>query len=170
MNTAAQGRQQAARRRRERVQNIIDNTQRAGGSLTVSAIARAASVDRSYLYRHPDLLQRLHQHQAVPTVSVDPGPSHASLRTELANAQARAKRLHDRVQLLERRLSELLGEQAWRESGLGAPLDVEALQHANTDLQERNLALVAQLDERDRDLAAARAANRELMIRMNSAS
>lgn len=167
MNTAAQGRQQAARRRHERVQAVIDNTRRTGGDLTVSAIARAAGVDRSYLYRHPDLLQRLQQQQAVPTASSGPGPSHASLRAELANVQARAKRLHDRVALLEKRLSEVMGEQAWRDSGLGAPLDIEALQHANTELQQRNATLSAQLDERDRELAAARAANRDLMIQLN---
>lgn len=49
----------------------------------------------------------------------------------------------------------------------GAPLDVEALQHANTELQQRNVTLAAQLDERDRELAAARAANRDLMIQLN---
>ncbi|MDI1461053.1 hypothetical protein QEZ54_08760 [Catellatospora sp. KI3] len=62
----------------------------------------------------------------------------------------------------------MVGVNAWRESGLGALLDIEALQHVNTELQQRNAALVARLDERDRDLAAARATNRDLMIQMNS--
>jgi hypothetical protein len=32
-----------------------------------------------------------------------------------------------RIQQLEKRLSEILGEQAWRQSGLGAPDDIEQL-------------------------------------------
>jgi hypothetical protein len=47
-------------------------------------------------------------------------------------------------------------------------LDIEALQHANAELQQHNAALSAQLDERDRALTAARATIRDLMIQMNS--
>ncbi|MBV1856373.1 hypothetical protein [Catellatospora tritici] len=169
MNAAGSGREHAALRRRETVQATIEHARRHGGDLSVSAIAPAVGVDRSYLYRHADLLHRLQLAQ-TGTITAHTGPSlsNISLQAELANTRARAKRLHDRVQLLEGRLSELMGEHAWRESGLGAPLDIEALQHANTELQQRNAILVAQLDERDRDLAAARATNRDLMIQMNS--
>lgn len=72
-----------------------------------------------------------------------------------------------RVQQLERKLSSLLGEHAWRESGLGAPDDLDELKQQNADLEQRIVDLRLQLDERDQDLAAARSANRELMARLN---
>ena len=61
------------------------------------------------------------------------------------------------------RLSELLGEQAWRASGLGAPTDIDQLQQRIVTLEQQVVDLRLQLEERDQDLAAARAANRELM-------
>ncbi len=69
---------------------------------------------------------------------------------------------------LEQRLSDTLGEQAWRESGLGAPADIDALNHKITSLEQQVLDLRSQLGERDQDLAAARAANRELTGRINT--
>jgi transposase len=73
---------------------------------------------------------------------------------------------HRRVQL-EHRLSHALGEHAWRESGLGQPDDTGQLRQQITELTEDNQQLRAVLAERDQDLAAARAANRELMTRIN---
>ena len=73
-----------------------------------------------------------------------------------------------RVQQLERRLSGLLGEHAWRESGLGAPDDLDELKQQNADLEQRIADLRLQLDERDQDLTAARSANRELMAQLNT--
>ena len=74
----------------------------------------------------------------------------------------------DRVQQLEKRLSQALGEQAWRESGLGAPADIDTLNQKITHLEQQVIDLRLQLDERDQDLAAARAANRELMAQLNA--
>ena len=68
-----------------------------------------------------------------------------------------------RTQQLETRLSELLGEQAWRATGLGAPTDIDQLQQRIVTLEQQIVELRLQLEERDQDLAAARAANRELM-------
>ena len=73
-----------------------------------------------------------------------------------------------RIQQLETRLSELLGEQAWRESGLGAPTDIDQLQQRIVTLEQQTVELRLQLEERDQDLAAARAANRELMTQLNA--
>jgi hypothetical protein len=56
-------------------------------------------------------------------------------------------------------LSGLLGEHAWRKSGLGAPFDLDELKQQNADLEQRIADLRLQLDERDQDLAAARSAN-----------
>ena len=73
-----------------------------------------------------------------------------------------------RVRQLEKRLSEALGEQAWRESGLGVPADIDALSQQVTHLEQQAIDLRLQLEERDQDLAAARAANRELMAQLNA--
>ncbi len=52
-------------------------------------------------------------------------------------------------------------------SGLGAPADVETLTRQVTELQQHILDLRSELAERGEDLAAARAANRELMAQLN---
>ena len=70
---------------------------------------------------------------------------------------------------LEKRLSEALGDQAWHESGLGAPADTDALSQQITHLEQQAIDLRLQLEEQDQDLAAARAANRELMAQLNAA-
>jgi chromosome segregation ATPase len=77
-------------------------------------------------------------------------------------------RIAARTQQLEKRLSELLGEQAWRATGLGAPTDIDHLQQRIVTLEQQVVDLRMQLEERDQDLAAARAANRELMTRLNT--
>ena len=90
------------------------------------------------------------------------------MQADLLNAQQRAARLAGRVQQLEHRLSDLLGERAWRESGLGAPVGIDTLEQQNLALEQHIVDLRLQLEERDQDLAAARAANRELMAQLNA--
>jgi chromosome segregation ATPase len=94
----------------------------------------------------------------------------ASLQADLLAAHERAARLTARVQQLEKRLSETLGEQAWRESGLGAPADIDALNQKIAFLEQQAADLRLQLEERGDDLTAARAANRELMAQLNAAA
>jgi len=124
-----------------------------------------------FLYRHRDLLERIHALEGVPPPA-DPSAAatvtRASLLADLLAAHERALRLNTRVQQLERRLSEALGEQAWRESGLGAPADTDALQQKTAHLEQQLVGLRLQLEERDEDLAAARAANRELINQLNA--
>jgi hypothetical protein len=60
-----------------------------------------------------------------------------------------------------------MGEQAWRESGLGTPADQEELQRQVSRLEQANTELSARLEERDAELEAARAANRELTRALN---
>ncbi|MEV7440537.1 hypothetical protein AB0O22_05175 [Streptomyces sp. NPDC091204] len=91
----------------------------------------------------------------------------ASLQADLANALERNSRLTLRVRQLERRLSESLGEQVWRDSGLGASVDIDQLQRQITTLLQQVVDLQGQLDERTEDLQAARAANRELTRALN---
>lgn len=165
---ALRGRQADSARRRDRVAAAISTAAAAGQEISVAGIARAAGVDRTFLYRHRDLLEQVHASQAQPPATgTGPAVSSASLQADLLNAQHRAGRMAARVQQLERKLSSLLGEHAWRESGLGTPDDLDELKQQNADLEQRIVDLRLQLDERDQDLAAARSANRELMARLN---
>ena len=168
------GRQADSARRRQRVLDTIGKMAAAGEEISVAGIARAAAVDRTFLYRHRDLLEKIHAVEAAPPASGDgspgPGVTRASLQADLLAAHERALRLTARIRQLEKRLSEALGEQAWRESGLGAPADIDALNQKITYLEQKAADLQLQLNERDQDLSAARAASRELMTRLNTRS
>lgn len=167
---ALRGRQADSARRRARVIQAISAATTAGQEISPTSIARAAGVDRTFLYRHRDLLEQVHVGQANASALAGawPAASSSSLQADLLNAQQRATRLAARVQQLESRLSALLGEHAWRESGLGAPADIDALKHHNHALEQQITDMRIQLGERDQDLAAARAANRELMTQLNA--
>jgi chromosome segregation ATPase len=164
------GRRDDSMRRRQRVLATLDQAAAAGDPITTSGIARAAGVDRTFLYRHRDLMEKIHALQADPVPGEHTGPTvtRASLQADLLAAHERAARLNARIHQLEKRLSEALGEHTWRESGLGAPADIDTLHQRIGQLEQRNLDLQHQLAERDEDLAAARAANRELMARLNT--
>jgi hypothetical protein len=166
----AEGRRADSARRRQRVIAAINRAVTDGTEISVSAIARAAAVDRTFLYRHRDLLAKVHATQVGPPAANGTGPAvtRASLQADLLAAHERALRLHARIQQLEKRLSEALGDQAWRETGLGAPADIDALGRKITDLEQQIADLWLQLEERDSELAAARAASRELMAQLNA--
>ena len=166
----ADGRRADSARRRQRVIAAINRAVTDGTEISVSAIARAAAVDRTFLYRHRDLLGKIHATQAGPPGDGGAGPAvtRASLQADLLAAHERAIRLAARVQQLEKRLSETLGDQAWRESGLGAPADIDTLT-PDHHLEQQAIDLQLQLEERDEELAASRAANRELMAQLNAA-
>ena len=167
-----EGRQSAAARRRQRVGHAIDSARRSNADLSVAAIARAAGVDRTFLYRHRDLLAQLHAAQTDARNPADAArstsaASRASVEADLANAQGQLTRQAKHVRQLEHQLSQLLGEHAWRQAGLGPPADVDELQRRVTHLEQRLVDLQEQLNERGQELAAARAANRELMANLN---
>jgi transposase-like protein len=141
-----------------------------GSDVSVAAIARHAGVDRTFLYRHRDLLGQVHAQAAEPPTA--PGGrgsalSRASLQADLLAADARIARLAAQVRRLEARLSEVLGEQVRRESGIGGPEDTEQFKARITTLEQQVIDLELKLQERDDDLAAARAANREPMAQLN---
>ena len=167
------GRQADSARRRQRVIAAIDRALADRAEISVAAIARAAAVDRTFLYRHRDLLEKIHAVEAAPAGAGDtagPAVTRASLQADLLAAHERALRLTARTCQLEKRLSEALGEQAWRESGLGAPADTDAPAQKIVHLEQEIVGLRIQLEERNDDLVAARAANRELMTQLNHAA
>jgi hypothetical protein len=167
------GRQADSARRRQRAIAALSKAVSDGAEISVAGIARAAGVDRTFFYRHRDLLAQLHALEATPPATGNgngngPGVSRASLQTDLLAAGERAARLHSRVRQLEKRLSETLGEQAWRESGLGTPADIDSLNQKIIHLEQQAIDLRLQLGEQGEDLAAARATNRELMAQLNT--
>jgi transposase-like protein len=168
-NPMIQGRRADSARRRQRVIKAINEASASGEEISVSAIARAAGVDRTFLYRHTDLIKQVHAAQANPAAAEHAGPmvSRASLQADLVNTHGQITRQATRIRQLEKKLSELLGEQAWRESGLGAPADIDELHRHITNLEQQVVDLRDQLDERDQELDAARAANRELIANLN---
>ncbi|MFE7267999.1 hypothetical protein ACFU9B_39345 [Streptomyces sp. NPDC057592] len=92
------------------------------------------------------------------------------LQADLAAADARTARLAAHIRRLESRLSLVLGEQVWRESGIAGPDDTEQFQARITTLEQQVIDLELKIQDRDDDLAAARAANRELMAQLNRAA
>jgi len=133
------------------------------------AVARAARVHRSFIHRHPQL------HAAVVAAQQEPAtPTHhdstvsvASLHAELANLHAQNARLAKHITMLERRLSEALGAGVYRDSGLGAVDETPDLRRQLTELENRTGNLADRLSDREDELLAARAANRELMAELN---
>ena len=166
------GRRADTIRRRERVLKVLNAATNSGQEISVNTIARQAGTDRTFLYRHGDLLERVHAAETQPANTAGNGPvvSRASLQADLLAAHERAVRLAARVQHLERRLSESLGEKTWRESGLGAPADIDQLHQQIVTLEQHVVDVRLQLEERTQDLDAARSTNRELMTRLNTTS
>lgn len=137
MSTAmADGRRADSDPRRQRVKTALQKAVASGTTVSVSGIARQAGVDRTFLYRHRDLLALIHAAEREPhgsPSSVGLPVSVASLQADLANSHARSTRLITQIRRLER----------------------------------MNAELTARLEERDAELEAARAANRELTRALN---
>jgi regulator of replication initiation timing len=167
----AAARRQDSSRRRQRVLNALERLTAAGHEINVAAVARAAGVDRSFLYRHHDLraqiLERAAQSQPETSMPRTTQVSRQSLLADLANLRAHNERLRRQVSKLSRRLSEALGEEVFRASGLGGPDDTEQLRRQVGDLEQTVADLRQQLTERTEELDAARMANRELMATLN---
>jgi hypothetical protein len=88
----------ASERRRQRALTALDQAIRDGADISVSGLARAAGVDRTYFYRHRDLLERIHAAAAAPSPhDGHAAVSRASLQADRANAHERNSRLTRRV-------------------------------------------------------------------------
>ncbi|WP_371812929.1 DUF6262 family protein [Saccharopolyspora sp. ASAGF58] len=98
-----EGRRADSGRRRQRVLTALHTAVANGDQITVSAIARASGVDRSFLYRHRDLLEQLHAADAQPPNTADPAVR-APRRASLARVRARRPRRHRPAQPADRPL------------------------------------------------------------------
>jgi len=65
------GRQADSARRRQRVIAVLNQALADGTEISVSGIARAAAVDRTFLYRHRDLLEKIHALETAPPAAGD---------------------------------------------------------------------------------------------------
>jgi chromosome segregation ATPase len=167
-NPLIDGRRADSARRRQRVISAIHAARAAHTEVSVAAIARAAGVDRTFLYRHRDLLEQLQTAQSSPAAELGTASvSRASLQADLANAHGQLTRQATHIRHLEHRLSQLLGDQAWREAGIGAPTDIDFLQRRIAHLEQQIVDLHDTIAQRDEELDAARGANRELIANLN---
>jgi len=141
-----------------------------GSEITISAAAGRAKVHRSFIHRHADLHAAVLK--AAAGATTDPSPastaiSHRSVLAESTNLHEQNRRLAQQINDLEDRLSELLGQQAFERSGLGAPASTAAV-HAELEAERQAvLDLKRALEERVEELAAARETSRRLMNQLN---
>jgi hypothetical protein len=155
-------------RRRQRVLSALDQMAAAGQEISVSAVARAAGVDRSFLYRHHDLRAQIHARAAAPENNpASTAASKQSLLADLANLREQNQRLRRQNTDLTARLSEVLGEEVFRASGIGRTDETATLRTRAGQLEQQVLDLRQELEERTGDLHASRAANRDLMTLAN---
>jgi len=130
-------------------------------------------VHRSFVHRHPDLHAAVLKAATEATTSPSPAASaisHRSVLAENANLHEQNRRLARQISDLEERLSELLGQQAFERSGLGAPASTAAV-HAELEAQRQTILDIKRaLEERDEELAAVRETNHRLMNQLNRSS
>jgi regulator of replication initiation timing len=163
----------AARRRdsaqrRQRVLDALDRLAAAGEELTASAVARAALVDRSFLYRHHDLRTEIIARAEAPvTAPTATTVSKRSLLADVANLRDQNQRLRHQNTVLTSRLSDALGKEVFHASGIWVTDDTEQLRTQIDQLEQQILDLRQKLEERADELTAARATNRDLMAELN---
>lgn len=157
--------------RRSRVTQALDAMRTEGNEITISSVAARARVHRSFIHRHLDLRAYVYaaadQPSAPPTATTT---TRQSLEADSLNLRAIVHRQTQHIADLEARLSELLGEQAYSRTGLGAPHDHTALEEQNQILQNEIQELHAKLQDQEEELGAAREANRQVMGHLNRTS
>ncbi|MEV0651319.1 DUF6262 family protein [Phytomonospora sp. NPDC050363] len=164
----AAARRRDTEQRHARVLAAIKQMATDADDITISAVAARARVHRSFIHRHPDLRTAVLAAAEAPTLAPSATlVSRKSLMADNANLRHRNNRLATRVRDLEDRLGEILGEQAFQRSGLGAPTGTRHLEEAIEQQRQQILDLTEKLRERDEELEAARTANRGLMRDIN---
>ena len=157
-----------------RVRAAIKTIAATGAPLNIAALARTAKVSRRFIYDHPELRAEAEQQGARvaerdgAALTADARVTAASLRADLANADAANRRLQTELASLRRRLGRLLGQDVLAEiTGDGhAQLDalvaprVQQLEHQLFEAREEVAQRIEELD-------ATRQINRELLERLN---
>lgn len=156
-------------RRPQQVLDTVTRLANAGAEISVSSVAHAARVHRSLIYPYPNLHAAIAAaaDQPDPASTAAPAVSGKSLHTDLANLTSQLRRQDTHIRTLENRLAEQLGQTVWTRSGLGAPPDTDALQAQITRLEQEITELRRQLADRDGELDATRAANRQRITQLN---
>ena len=95
------------------------------------------------------------------------GISRRSLLADLANLREHNERLRHQNAKLTERLSEVLGEQVFHDAGLTRTDETSTLRKRVAELEQQLLDRRQDLQDRDDELAAARAANRDLITTLN---
>lgn len=162
-DAAAAARQADSEQRRRSVLKALAAMVASNEILNASSLARRAGVSRAFIYRHDDLRARLKEAQIGPRTECSKewsgAVTAASLMAELAHERAQVKGLRAKVRTLERRISELTGEQVMAETGLVED-ETTTLRARVDELSTENAILHQQLDERADELAAARRVRR----------
>lgn len=157
--------------RRARVTQALDAMRTEGNEITISSVAARARVHRSFIHRHLDLRAYVYAAADQPSAAATATTTtRQSLEADSLNLRAIVHRQTQHIADLEARLSELLGEQAYSRTGLGAPHDHAALEEQNQLLQNEIQELHAKLQDQEEELGAAREANRQLMGHLNRTS
>ncbi|MGC8628311.1 MAG: DUF6262 family protein [Acidimicrobiales bacterium] len=184
-NSAAlrRARRQDSRAKRQRAAEALSAMEEEGTRISFAAVARRAGVSVSLLYADLTLSSAIattrdRQRQAgserawrLPARSL---VTEQSLRTELANAKERARRLAEELALLRKRLSQQFGAATDIARGEALSPLLDQLEQRNAELEadnHRQRECLSQLESDVRDLNenldAARAVNRELMGELN---
>ena len=169
MNTPlAQARRDDSQRRRLRVTRALEQLSTSRSEISISSVARAANVHRSFIHRHGDLRVAILAAASTPAIAAagQDRATSASIKAENEHLRQNNRRLQNTISSLEQRMSELLGEQVHRRSGLGDP-EQPTLQNEVARLEQEVHSLTVQLAERNEELSAVREANRRMMTELN---
>ena len=154
--------------RRVRVAQALEAMRTDGSEITISSVAARARVHRSFIHRHLDVRADVYAAADQPSAAAAATTTtRQSLEADNLNLRATVRRQTQHIADLEARLSELLGEQAYSRTGLGAPRNHAALEEQNHTLQNEIQELQAKLQDQEEELGAAREANRQLMGQLN---
>lgn len=154
--------------RRARVAQALEAMRTEGIEITISSVAARAGVHRSFIHRHLDLRADVYAAADQPSVAATAtATTRQSFEADNLNLRATVRRQSQHIADLEARLSELLGEQAYSRTGLGAPHNHAALQEKNHTLQNEIQELQAKLQDQEEELGASREANRQLIGQLN---
>jgi hypothetical protein len=111
----------------------------AGATVTFDAVARHATVSRSWLYNQPDLraeIERLREttrRAPLPAIPARQRASDASMQQRLHSANERNARLTEENQRLRRQLAHALGDQRATHTATPAPTQ-RRTRHASTTI------------------------------------